>query len=120
MIYEQMCLYQNGSCHGPFEKSYGPLENGHYAGVTVHSHLYHYSSTAHNHGTIYATQTPKLSIRTLQSLVRMEFSCLKCGKNLHQEPLNSEISHITYLGFLLGQQKMNPKCREILNQETSN
>ena len=38
----------------------------------------------------------------------------------NQEALNWEKSHITYLGFLLGQQKMNPKCREILNQENSN
>jgi len=106
MIYEQMCLYQNGSCHEPFEKSQGALENGHYTGVTVHSHLYHFSSIEHNHGTIYATQTPKLSIRPLKSFVGMEFSCLKCGRNLNQEASNWEKSHITYLGFLLGQQKM--------------
>jgi len=65
MIYEQMCLYQNGSCHGPFKKLHGALENGHYTGVTVHSHLYHFSSIAHNHDAIYATQTLKVSIRTL-------------------------------------------------------
>jgi hypothetical protein len=64
------------------------LENGYYTGVTVHSHLNHFISIVHNHGTIYATQTPKLSIRTLKSLVGMEFSCLKCGKNLNQEALN--------------------------------
>jgi len=55
------------------------LENGYYTGVTVYSQLYHFISTVHNHGTTYATQTLKLSIRTLKSLVGMELSCLKCG-----------------------------------------
>lgn len=64
-----------------------PLENGYYTGVTVHSHFYHFGSTVHNHGTIYATQTPKLSIRTLKSLVGMEFSCLKHGKKCKSRSL---------------------------------
>lgn len=55
------------------------LENRYYTGVTVHSHLYHFISIVHNHSTTYPTQTLKLSIRTLKSLVGMEFSCLKCG-----------------------------------------
>lgn len=59
-----------------------PLENRYYTGVTVHSHFYHFHSIVHKHGTIYATQTPKLSIRTLKSLVGMEFSCLKRGKKM--------------------------------------
>jgi hypothetical protein len=42
-------------------------------------------------------------------------------KNVNQEALNFKKNHTLHmLGFLLGQKKKNPKCRKILNQETSN